>query len=75
MRPSKGRSFMVTLRRGFYTTLLLCVALLPAIGCGKPAPPPPGAPKDANAPTIDLGTESNAGTPAGGLPTSQGEQK
>jgi len=65
--------------------LLLTAIFLPAAGCGKPAPPPAGAPQSATTPTVDLGTESGpqdsaAGssdsTPAGGTPAAeQGEPK
>ena len=63
----------------------LLAASLPAAGCGKTAPPPPGAPQDATAPAIDLGTPSDAGDTGagstnsaadGGSPqTEQGEKK
>jgi hypothetical protein len=84
-RPSKRKSNMVNLRRAFYNALLLSVPLLPAAGCGKPAPPPAGSAQSATTPTVDLGTESNpkeagagstdsssgSGSPQG----EQGEQK
>ena len=62
---------MVNLRRALYDgcfvlAALLSVALLPAAGCGKPAPPPQGSPQSADAPTVDLGTESAPGQPAAG---------
>ena len=62
---------MVNLRRAVYNSCLaiatlISVALLPAAGCGKPAPPPQGSPQSADAPTVDLGTESGPGQPAAG---------
>lgn len=55
---------MVNLRRALYNACLVSAALLPATGCGKPAPPPQGSPQSADAPTVDLGTESGPGQPA-----------
>jgi hypothetical protein len=76
---------MVTLRRAIYTASLLTAASLTAAGCGKPAPPPEGAPQGATAPTVDMGTESGpqdtkAGSTdsppdAGAPPAEQGETK
>ena len=62
---------MVKLRRALYNASLMmaapmAVALLPAAGCGKPAPPPQGSAQSADAPTVDLGTESGPGQPAAG---------
>jgi hypothetical protein len=62
---------MVNLRRALYTACLVmaplvAVALLPAAGCGKPDAPPQGSPQSADAPTVDLGTESGPGKPAAG---------
>jgi hypothetical protein len=61
---------MVNFRRPIYssclaTATLMSVALL-ATGCGKPAPPPQGSPQSADAPTVDLGTESGPEQPAAG---------
>ena len=71
--------------RGLAWTALLTLALLPASGCGKPAPPPQGSPQSAAAPTVDLGTESppaqpeassNDSTPGDASPQAeQGEKK
>lgn len=52
--------------RSLASVALLSMALLPATGCGKPAPPPQGSPQSAAAPTVDLGTESGPGQPAAG---------
>jgi hypothetical protein len=35
----------------------LVVLALVVSGCGKPGAPPPGAPQDASAPTLEKGTE------------------
>lgn len=61
---------MVNVRRAFYNVVLAAVALLLAAGCGKPGGPPPGAPQDATAPTIDQGSESGPKDPAAGSSTS-----
>ncbi len=60
---------------------ILSGALLGVIGCGKPAPPPPGAPSDAKAPTVEKGVETGPQEPAAGASDSnpgagspQGEQ-
>lgn len=57
---------MAKLRRGTYNAVLLAAALLPAAGCGETAGPPPGAPQEATAPTIEQGTESGPTDPAAG---------
>jgi hypothetical protein len=62
---------MVNLRRALESSCLaiatlMSVALLAAAGCGKPAPPPQGSPQSADAPTVDLGTESGPEQPAAG---------
>ena len=70
-RPSKrrsndGQSATCFIASCLAMRLLLSAALLPAAGCGKPRASPPGAPQDADAPTVDLGTESGPRTPAAG---------
>ena len=57
---------MVRGLRSYFTWLIVCVALLAVAGCGKPAPPPPGAPEDAAAPSVDLGTPSGPQDSAAG---------
>lgn len=57
---------MATLPRAISKVLLLTVIFLPATGCGKPAPPPEGAPQSTTTPTVDLGTESGPQEPAAG---------
>jgi hypothetical protein len=77
---------MFNVRSEFYNvSSLLAVVLLGASGCGKPAAPPPGAPKETNPPAIELGSESGPketpasstdSAPGTGSPQSgQGEQK
>lgn len=76
---------MTSMKRVRRQFVCLLAVLLPAIGCGQPAPPPPGAPPDAAAPAIDLGTPSGAedtgagttnSTPESGTPAAeQGEKK
>jgi hypothetical protein len=75
---------MFKLRAVFHISVVLITPLVLAAGCGKPAPPPPGAPEGATAPTVDLGTpsgpqDSTAGpadsTPGSGSPaTEQGDK-
>ncbi len=57
---------MAKLRQLTYNAVLLSAALLPAVGCGEAAGPPPGAPQDATTPTIEQGTEAGPMDPAAG---------
>ena len=76
---------MVNRSNVLYTFLLSLVATFVIAGCGKPIPPPPGAPPSADAPTIEHGTPSgpqdrSAGSaePApgsGSPPAEQGDKK
>jgi hypothetical protein len=56
---------MAKLRNVAYNLSLL-LALAAAAGCGKPGAPPPGAPSDVQAPTIEQGTDSAAKDPGAG---------
>ena len=74
---------MASLRSASYhTLLLLTVAALGAVGCGKPTAPPPGAdPSTANPPAVEVGDESKPAetptTPPAGEtpPPAEGESK
>jgi hypothetical protein len=60
---------MVKLRQVFYNAVLLSSALV-AAGCGEPAAPPPGAPQETSAPTVDLGSDAGNKDSAAGKPDS-----
>lgn len=49
---------MLHVQRVLYADLLLMALLVGVYGCGEPSTPPPGAPPETSAPTIDLGRES-----------------
>ena len=76
---------MVNPRYVIYNASLLLASALSGAGCGQPGGPPPGAPQDTAAPTIELGSESGSkdpaagstdSTPAAGSPSGEkGEQK
>ena len=52
---------MARIRWTFYTGLALTALHLGASGCGKPAPPPPDAPKgEQTEPQIEFGAPSNS---------------
>jgi hypothetical protein len=51
---------MFHVQRVDYSAVPLLALLVVIWGCGEPAAPPPGAPNQANAPTIDQGTPSEA---------------
>ena len=57
---------MVNRSSVLYTFCLSLVATFVVVGCGKSAPPPPGAPPSADAPTIEQGTPSGPQDPSAG---------
>ncbi|MEX0678994.1 MAG: hypothetical protein WD063_18110 [Pirellulales bacterium] len=65
---------MLHVQRASYSAVLLMTALVFVSGCGEPAAPPPGAPDEARAPTIDQGTESEPDeSKTGGTETATGD--
>jgi hypothetical protein len=61
---------MVNPRQLTYNALLMSAAAF-AVGCGEPAGPPPGAPQETSAPTVEFGTDAGSKDPAAGTPDSR----
>jgi hypothetical protein len=76
---------MVNRKGGIYNSVMLSMAMLAAVGCGKPAPPPEGALQNTTAPSVDLGPETgpkesgadspNSAPEPGTSPDAKGEVK
>lgn len=76
---------MVNHKAGLYNSIVLSMAMLAAVGCGKPAPPPEGASQTTTAPSVDLGPETgpkdtgtelpNSAPETGTTPDAKGEAK